>query len=117
MESQIKILLVDANETFTAQLSSVLGQNPAFDVVGTANDGECAVELLHREQPDVLIMDLLLPKLDGISVLKEASSLPKPPLGLVLTGFLTDYAAQAAEKSVYAISSASPAICRWSPSA
>ena len=50
MESQIKILLVDANETFTAQLSSVLGQNPAFDVVGAANDGECAVELLHREQ-------------------------------------------------------------------
>ena len=48
MESQIKILLVDANETFTAQLSSVLGQNPAFDVVGAANDGECAVELLHR---------------------------------------------------------------------
>lgn len=98
MESQIKILLVDANETFTAQLSSVLGQNPAIDVVGAVNDGECAVELLHREQPDVLIMDLLLPKLDGISVLKEASSLPKPPLGLVLTGFLTDYAAQAAEK-------------------
>ena len=98
MESQIKILLVDANETFTAQLSSVLGQNPALDVVGAANDGEYAVELLHREQPDVLIMDLLLPKLDGISVLKEASSLPKPPLGLVLTGFLTDYAAQVAEK-------------------
>ena len=98
MESQIKILLVDANETFTAQLSSVLGQNPAFDVVGAANDGECAVELLQTAQADVLILDLLLPKLDGISVLKEASSLPKPPLGLVLTGFLTDYAAQAAEK-------------------
>ena len=98
MESQIKILLVDANETFASQLASVLGQNPAFDVVGAANDGERAVELLHREQPDVLIMDLLLPKLDGISVLKEASSLPKPPLGLALTGFLTDYAAQAAEK-------------------
>ena len=101
MESQIKILLVDANETFTAQLSSVLGQNPAFDVVGAANDGECAVELLHREQPDVLIMDLLLPKLDGISVLKEASSLPKPPLGLVLTGLLTDYAAQREDKKPF----------------
>ena len=35
----------------------MLGQNPAFDVVGAANDGECAVELLHREQPDVLIVD------------------------------------------------------------
>ena len=61
MESQIKILLVDANETFTAQLSSVLGQNPAFDVVGAANDGERAVELLQTAQADVLILDLLLP--------------------------------------------------------
>ena len=98
MESQIKILLVDANETFTAQLSSVLGQNPAFDVVGTANDGERAVELLQTAQADVLILDLLLPKLDGISVLKAASALPKPPIGLALTGFMTEYAAQAAEK-------------------
>ena len=45
-----------------------------------------------------LILDLLLPKLDGISVLKAASALPKPPIGLALTGFMTEYAAQAAEK-------------------
>ena len=49
-------------------------------------------------QPNVLILDLLLPKLDGLSVLKEASALPKPPIGLVLTNAMTDFAAQAAEK-------------------
>ena len=98
MNNQIRVLIADANESFTAQLSSFLGENPAFVVAGVANDGEKAVELLHTVQADLLILDLLLPKLDGISVLKAASALPKPPIGLALTGFMTEYAAQAAEK-------------------
>ena len=98
MNNQIRVLIADANESFTAQLSSFLGENPAFAVAGVANDGEKAVELLHTVQADLLILDLLLPKLDGISVLKAASALPKPPIGLALTGFMTEYAAQAAEK-------------------
>ena len=98
MNNQIRVLIADANEGFTAQLSGFLGENPAFAVAGVANDGEKAVELLHTVQADLLILDLLLPKLDGISVLKAASALPKPPIGLALTGFMTEYAAQAAEK-------------------
>ena len=98
MNNQIRVLIADANEGFTAQLSGFLGENPAFVVAGVANDGEKAVELLHTVQADLLILDLLLPKLDGISVLKAASALPKPPIGLALTGFMTEYAAQAAEK-------------------
>ena len=100
MNNQIRVLIADANEGFTAQLSGFLGENPAFVVAGVANDGEKAVELLHTVQADLLILDLLLPKLDGISVLKAASALPKPPIGLALTGFMTEYAAQAAEKYV-----------------
>ena len=91
-------MLERLDEGFTAQLSGFLGENPAFVVAGVANDGEKAVELLHTVQADLLILDLLLPKLDGISVLKAASALPKPPIGLALTGFMTEYAAQAAEK-------------------
>ena len=98
MNNQIRVLIADANEGFTAQLSGFLGENSAFVVAGVANDGEKAVELLHTVQADLLILDLLLPKLDGISVLKAASALPKPPIGLALTGFMTEYAAQAAEK-------------------
>ena len=80
MNNQIRVLIADANEGFTAQLSGFLGENPAFVVAGVANDGEKAVELLHTVQADLLILDLLLPKLDGISVLKVASALPKPPI-------------------------------------
>ena len=82
MNNQIRVLIADANESFTAQLSGFLGENSAFVVAGVANDGEKAVELLHTVQADLLILDLLLPKLDGISVLKAASALPKPPIGL-----------------------------------
>ena len=67
MNNQIRVLIADANEGFTAQLSGFLGENPAFVVAGVANDGEKAVELLHTVQADLLILDLLLPKLDGIS--------------------------------------------------
>ena len=97
MDTRIKILIADANEAFAAQLAGVLRENPVFDVAGVAHDGEEAVRLLRGAQADVLILDLLLPKLDGLSVLKTASSLPKPPIGLALTGFMTDYAAQAAK--------------------
>ena len=83
MNNQIRVLIADANEGFTAQLSGFLGENSAFVVAGVANDGEKAVELLHTVQADLLILDLLL---------------PKPPIGLALTGFMTEYAAQAAEK-------------------
>ena len=98
MDNCIKILIADADEGFTSDLACYLKTNSSFDVVGAANDGERAVRLLRAAQPNVLILDLLLPKLDGLSVLKEASALPKPPIGLVLTNAMTDFAAQAAEK-------------------
>ena len=98
MDNCIKILIADADEGFTSDLACYLKTNSSFDVVGAANDGEKAVRLLRTTQPNVLILDLLLPKLDGLSVLKEASALPKPPIGLVLTNAMTDFAAQAAEK-------------------
>ena len=47
MNNQIRVLIADANEGFTAQLSGFLGENPAFVVAGVANDGEKAVELLR----------------------------------------------------------------------
>ena len=98
MDNCIKILIADADEGFTSDLACYLKTASSFDVVGAANDGEKAVRLLRAAQPNVLILDLLLPKLDGLSVLKEASALPKPPIGLVLTNAMTDFAAQAAEK-------------------
>ena len=67
MDNCIKILIADADEGFTSDLACYLKTNSSFDVVGAANDGEKAVRLLRTTQPNVLILDLLLPKLDGLS--------------------------------------------------
>ena len=56
-----------------------------------------AVELLHRTQPDILILGLLLPERDGVSVLTAANALPRPPMTLALTGALTEQDAQKLE--------------------
>ena len=61
MNSQIKILLADESAVFLEQLRHVLERDPAFVIAGSANDAQRAVELLHRTQPDILILGLLLP--------------------------------------------------------
>ena len=98
MENHIKIVIADGNEEFCARLKAVLEQNPAYEVVGIAPDGEKAAELVESMKPDVLILDLMLAKLDGVSVLRQARQLPRPPAALVLTGFMTEYVASMADE-------------------
>ena len=98
MDNCIKILIAEASQSYAAELAGYLKDCTSFDVVGVANDGEQAVELLRTENPNVIILDLMLPKVDGISVLKAANALPKPPLGLVLTNAMTGFAAHTAEQ-------------------
>ena len=97
MNSQIKILLADESAVFLEQLRHVLERDPAFVIAGSANDAQRAVELLHRTQPDILILGLLLPERDGVSVLTAANVLPRPPMTLALTGALTEQDAQKLE--------------------
>lgn len=55
-----------------------------------------AAELMRVTKPDILVLDLMLSKLDGIAVLKRAREMDKPPAALVLTGFMTEYVANMA---------------------
>lgn len=97
MNSQIKILLADESAVFLEQLRHVLERDPAFVVAGSANNAQRAVELLHRTQPDILILGLLLPERDGVSVLTAANALPRPPMTLALAGALTEQETQKLE--------------------
>ena len=97
MNSQIKILLADESAVFLEQLRHVLERDPAFVIAGSANDAQRAVELLHRTQPDILILGLLLPERDGVSVLTAANALPRPPMTLALAGALTEQETQKLE--------------------
>lgn len=96
MSHQVRILIADGNEEFCEHLKNALERTPGFEIVGIANDGTQAVELLQTLQPNVLVLDLMLSKLDGISVLKAANALEGRPVSLVLSSFMTEYVASAA---------------------
>ena len=91
MENRVKILIADGNDEFCGHLKQTLERSGGYEVVGIADDGEKALALLSSEQPDVLVLDLLLSKADGISILKQAHSMEKQPVALVLSGFMTEY--------------------------
>ena len=98
MERMKKILIADSSEEFGLELRRAVEEVPQWEVVGLTCDGEEAMELLQKTQPDVLLLDLLLPRVDGIALLRQASAMAKPPVGMVLSGYLTDYMTGAASQ-------------------
>ena len=91
MENRVKILIADGNEEFCGHLKRALEQSGGYEVVGIAGDGEQALALLSAQEPDVLVLDLLLAKIDGVSILKQAHNMDKAPVALVLSGFMTEF--------------------------
>ena len=89
-------MIADGSEELCQRLKESLEQVTGWEVAGTACDGLQAVEKLEQLKPDILILDLLLPRLDGIAVLRKAAVLEQVPVSMVLTGFLTEYAANTA---------------------
>ena len=89
-------MIADNTEEFCSSLVTTLQRSEGFRVVGTANDGEQAVRMIHQFQPQILVLDLMLAKRDGLSVLKAISTMERKPAVLATSGFITDYVASAA---------------------
>jgi NarL family two-component system response regulator LiaR len=66
----IRVLLVDDHMVVRSGLSTVLSVYDDLKLVGEAGDGEEAIRLCERLQPDVILMDLLMPKMDGVTAIK-----------------------------------------------
>lgn len=71
MKEEKTVLVVDGNQEFRKLMKETLGQQPMFTLVGEAVDGEEAVEKITTLEPDVIVMDLMLAKMDGLSVLER----------------------------------------------
>lgn len=67
----IRIALAEDHKLVREGLKALLKAEPCFDLVGEASDGLQAVELVHKEKPDVLLLDLRIPRLHGIEVLRQ----------------------------------------------
>ena len=87
----INVLIADSNQSLIDDLTKRLGEQEGFHVAGTATDGQQAVELLRACRPELLVLDLMLPKLDGVAVLKAANEMEKRPASVVLASYSSDY--------------------------
>ena len=96
MDNCTTVLIADNSEEFCSQLTAALQLSQGFQVVGTASDGDQALRAVSERRPDVLVLDMMLPKRDGISILKSLSAMERKPAILATSGFITDYVASAA---------------------
>ena len=91
MEKSYRILLANSSEEFSDRLKALLQTTDRYSVIGTANDGLRAIELLKTTKPEILIVDTMLPQADGIAVLKAANTLERKPMLLVMADFMTEF--------------------------
>ena len=86
----IRIMVVDDHAVLRQSLHYMLGAQPNIEVVGEASNGREAVELAEKLQPDVILMDTIMPGLNGIEATRQIRRrLPKTKV-LMLTGYLED---------------------------
>ncbi len=95
MEHATTVFIADSAEDFCTGLTAALQRAGGFQVVGTANDGEQAIRMITQLKPDVLVIDLMLSKQDGISVLKSLNSMERRPVTLAISCFVSDYVSAA----------------------
>jgi len=86
----IRVLIVDDHPVVRQGLRYMLEQRPDIEVVGEGNDGEQAIALVSDLLPDVVLLDLLMPKMDGMTVVREIKRLAPNTHIIILTSFYED---------------------------
>jgi two-component system, NarL family, response regulator LiaR len=86
----IRVLIVDDHAVVREGLRTFLALQDGIEVAGEAQDGEEALERVAELHPDVVVMDLVMPRLDGVGAMRELQRLERAPRVLVLTSFLDD---------------------------
>ncbi len=89
----IRVVLVDDQALFRAGIRMVIDSQPDLEVVGEAGDGAEGVALVRRTRPDVVLMDIRMPVMDGLAATAELLTDTAPPRVVMLTTFDLDEAA------------------------
>jgi len=87
---KIRILVADDHPMLREGLIAVLSTRPEFEVVGEAQDGEETLRQAQRLRPDIVLLDLEMPKLDGVAVLRTLKERNPGTRALVFTAYDTD---------------------------
>jgi DNA-binding NarL/FixJ family response regulator len=89
-EPPIRVLLVDDQQLVRTGFRMILRDEPGIEVVGEAADGRAALDAVSRLRPDVVVMDLRMPVMDGVEATRRMTTAAAPPRVLVLTTFDAD---------------------------
>lgn len=86
---KIKLMIADDNREFCELLKEFIGQEDDLQLIGVANNGVEALEIINEERPDVVVLDIIMPHLDGIGVLEKLSqgAVAQRPKVIMLTAF------------------------------
>lgn len=111
MPKTIRILICDDHAVVRRGLRSLVGVKPEMELIGEAVDGEEAVTMAKKLKPDVIIMDLIMPRKDGVTAIAEIKKKNHDAKILVLTSFSDDknvFSAIKAGASGYLLKDSSP---------
>jgi two-component system response regulator AlgR len=97
----LKVLIVDDEPPARERLRSMLMEFGGFEVVGEAGNGGQALDLVDRLLPDIVLLDVRMPGIDGLEVARQLSVLPEPPAVIFTTAF-DEYALQAFDSQAVA---------------
>jgi DNA-binding NarL/FixJ family response regulator len=86
--SRVRVLIADDHELIRVGLARLISAQPDLTVVGTAADGQQAVAIAMSEHPDVVVMDLSMPLLDGVAATREITRLAPDTRVLVLSSYV-----------------------------
>ena len=88
LKERIKVAFADDNKEFSEIMNEYLSQQPDIEVVGVAYNGEQIISIIEEKKPDVVILDIIMPHLDGIGVLERINTTGgKRPKIIMLTAF------------------------------
>ncbi|MDR0862225.1 MAG: sporulation transcription factor Spo0A [Oscillospiraceae bacterium] len=94
MNNKTRIIIADAGDDFRGLLTDLFAAEGDFEIVGCTGDGAAALAYINSVRPDVLICDLVLAGLDGLSLLQRIGEMPEPtrPAAIVTSSFASEHA-------------------------
>ncbi len=96
MEKQISVIVADLSDCFRKMLSELIDAEEDMHVAAAVDNGRRAAELITQLEPDVLIADLLLREMEGLSLVAQLKANGKLPYTILCSGFFNDYVAEEA---------------------
>ena len=97
----LRVLIVDDEPPARERLRSMLAEAGDFEVAGEAGNGEQALDMVDRLTPDIVLLDVRMPGIDGLEVARHLAALPEPPAVIFTTAF-DEYALQAFDSEAVA---------------